>query len=159
VMGALGGIEGRALAYKMLSAEYFYTSFNRSGTIFLRSADGRYLLRGWGTPSRRTARRTFRNALYPEACVRIPLEEPFPLRIAISLRRPPGLESQALAVSINDYPLTTASLSPEWREVRFEVPQERLLPGENALCLVFSNALPEENGRRLAAQVERIQLP
>ena len=67
VMGAVAGAEGRSLAYKYFSAEYFYTDFNKSGTILLRSADESYLLEGWHTPSRRIARRTFRRALYPQA--------------------------------------------------------------------------------------------
>ena len=65
VFGFIAGQRGRAFAYDVLSAEYFYTSFNRNGRIYLRSADERYLLHGWHTPSRRIARRTFRRALYP----------------------------------------------------------------------------------------------
>ncbi len=159
LFGWIGGDEGRALAYKVFSAEYFYTRFNRSGTIRLRSADERYLLHGWHTPSRRTAKRPFRRALFPEACVRIPLEEPFDLRIAISARAPQTLDSQNMTVAVNDRVVASAQLHAEWRDVRVFVPLDHWVPGENALCLRFSNALPEENGRQVAAHVARIQLP
>lgn len=159
VLGWLAGERGRAFAYDMFSAEYFYTSFNRHGRIDLRSADETFLIRGWHTPSRRTSRRPFRRALYPEACVRIPLFEPFPLRITVTARAPQGLDHQSMSVAMNGNPVTAASLNNQWREVRFVVPEEHVVPGENALCLGFTNALPEDNGRRVAAHVERIQLP
>ena len=159
-MGAVAGSEGRSLAYKYFSAEYFYTDFNKSGAILLRSADESYLLEGWHTPSRRIARRTFRRALYPQACVRIPLEEPFPLRVTTSARAPDGIASQTVTFVVNETTLATTKLPLEWRDIAVEVPQDALVPGENAFCLVFSNALPDEgNGKRVAAFVERIQLP
>ena len=159
VLGLIGGERGRAFAYEVLSAEYFYTSFNRNGRINLRSADDRYLLHGWHTPSRRIARRTFRRALYPEACVRIPLREPFPLRIAVTARAPDGALPQTVTMAMNGTAITSASLLSTFREIRFVAPVEHLVPGENTLCFQFSNALPEENNRRVAAHVERVQLP
>ena len=51
-MGAVAGSEGRSLAYKYFSAEYFYTDFNKSGAILLRSADESYLLATLGIPTR-----------------------------------------------------------------------------------------------------------
>jgi len=159
VLGFVAGDRGRALAYDYFSGEYFYTSFNRNGRIYLRSADDRYLMHGWSTPSRRISRRTFRRALYPEACVRIPLREPFRLRMAITARAPEGALPQTMTIEVNGERVTSAPLRRRWREIRFVVPEDVLVPGENALCLRFSNALPEENGRRVAAHVERIQLP
>lgn len=160
VAGAIAGAEGRALAYKYFSAEYFYTDFNTSGTILLRAADERYLLEGWHTPSRRIARRTFRRALYPRACVRIPLESPFPLRVTTTARAAEGVQPQTVTFVVNETRLTTASLTTQWRDVEVEIPVSALVPGENAFCLTFSNAQPEDAaGRRVAALVERIQLP
>jgi hypothetical protein len=159
VFGFLAGQRGRAFAYEMLSAEYFYTGFNRNGRIYLRSADERYLLNGWHTPSRRIARRTFRRALYPEACVRIPLREPFDLRIAVTARAPEGALPQVMTVAMNGAVLTSASLTASFKEIRFVAPEESLVAGENALCLLFANGLPDDSGRRVAAHVERIQLP
>jgi len=159
VFGFFAGQPGRAFAYDVLSAEYFYTGFNRNGRIYLRSADDRYLLHGWHTPSRRIARRTFRRALYPEACVRIPLREPFALRIAVTARAPEGALPQVMTVTMNGDVLTSASLTTSFKKIRFVAPEESLVAGENALCLVFANGLPDERGKRVAAHVERIQLP
>jgi hypothetical protein len=161
-MGSLAGPRGRALAYKILAGEYFYGELNRSGTIFLRSADARYLLDGWGAPSRRISRRTFRRALFPEACVRIPLDEPFPLRVSVSARAPDGVESQSMTMVANGNTLSSAPLSSEWAELPFVIPVEALVPGENVVCLRFATALPGElDGGEgdVAAFVERIQLP
>ena len=160
LFGAVAGDRGRAFAYKIFSAEYMYTGFNRSGRILLRSADERYLLRGWHTPSRRIARRTFRRALYPEACVRIPLESPFELRVFVSARAPEGATPQKVTFAVNGTEIASAALGTDWRDVPFVIPKERLVPGENTLCLQFSNGLPEdEDGRRVAAEVEKVQLP
>jgi hypothetical protein len=159
VLGLLAGQRGRAFAYDVFSAEYFYTGFNRNGRIYLRAADDRYLLHGWHTPSRRTARRTFRRALYPEACVRIPLREPFALRIAVTARAPEGALPQVVSLAMNGEVLTSATLTTSFREIRFVAPEESLVGGENALCLQFSNGVAEADGRRVAAHVERIQLP
>jgi hypothetical protein len=137
VMGFLAGHGGRALAYKVFEAEYFYGDFNPSGTIDLRSADERYLLNGWGGASRRIARRTFRRALFPEACVRIPLEEPFLLRVSVSARAPDGVEDRTMTMVVNGRALTSTALSTEWAELPFEIPEEMLVPGENVLCLRF----------------------
>ncbi len=93
LMGWVAGDRGRALAYKIFSAEYFYTGFNNNGTIMLRTAGERYLLHGWSTANRRRAKRTFRRALYPEACVCIPLDEPFPLRVEVTAQAPKGVLS------------------------------------------------------------------
>lgn len=162
VLGWVAGEEGRAFAYDLFSAEYFYTGFNRSGRILLRSADERYLIRGWHTPSRRIARRTFRRALYPEACVRLPLNEKFPLRIAITARAPDGVSDQTLTVTMNGDVVSRGDLPNQWKDIRFVAPEESLVHGENELCLGFSHALPPEEGtldRRVAAYVEKIQLP
>ena len=159
LLGWIAGDDGRALAYKFFSAEYFYTRFNRSGTINLRRADEKYLLHGWWTASRRTAKRTFRRALFPEACVRIPLEEPFDLRVAIDVRAPDGVNPQIMTIAVNDRFVSSSPIHQEWGRVSVVIPEDHLVPGENALCFRFSNALPEEKGRRVAAYFEKIQLP
>ena len=161
ILGWVAGERGRAWAYEIFSAEYFYTRFNRSGTINLRSAGQQYLLDGWGTGSRRKADRTFRRALHPQACVRVPLQEPIDLRTVVTARAPEGLASQALTVALNGEALTTVPLSNQWEDIKFTMPARLLVPGENSLCLRFSDALPpnEQGGERVAAFVERIQLP
>jgi hypothetical protein len=157
--GAIAGARGRALAYDLFSAEYMYRGLSPSGSIFLRGADERFLLRGWYTASRRRAQRTFRRALYPEACVSIPLKTPFPLRVGISARAPEGMERQTLALVVNGNPAGERELGPDWSEVPFRVEKRQLLPGENEFCLRFSKGLPGEGDVSVAALVEKIQLP
>jgi hypothetical protein len=159
VLGAVAGVDGRALAYKIFSAEYFYAGLNPSGTILLRAADDRVLLRGWHTGSRRTARRTYRRALHPEACVVVPLDALFPLRVSVTARAPDGLANQTLGLAVNDRLVGSSSLGMEWLDVPFLVPEGSLIPGKNVFCLRFTTALPEEGGTAVAALVEKIQLP
>ncbi len=159
VLGAVAGVDGRALAYKIFSAEYFYAGLNPSGTILLRAADDRVLLRGWHTGSRRTARRTYRRALHPEACVVVPLDALFPLRVSVTARAPDGLANQTLGLAVNDRLVGSSSLGMEWQDVPFLVSEGSLIPGKNVFCLRFTTALPEEGGTAVAALVEKIQLP
>jgi hypothetical protein len=158
-LGAVAGDEGRALAYKVFSAEYFYAGLNPSGSIFLRSIDERFLLRGWHTGSRRTARRTYRRALHPEACVVVPLEAPFPLRVSVTARAPDGLANQTMALAVNDRVSRSSALGPEWQELPFLVPEEHLIRGKNELCLRFGLGLSIPAEPAVAALVEKIQLP
>jgi hypothetical protein len=158
-LGAVAGAKGRALAYDLFSGEYFYRGFNKSGTILLRDADERYLLRGWHTGSRRTARQSYRRALYPEACVAVPLEAPFDLRVGIFARAPDGLDDQTLTLYVNQNLVSSVPLGMEWKETSFLVPEGHLARGENELCLRFTGSAAEEDGALVAALVERIQLP
>ena len=159
VLGAMAGTKGRALGYKIFSAEYFYAGLNPSGTILLRSTGERFLLRGWGTGSRRTARRTYRRALHPEACVAVPLNELFPLRVSVTARAPDGLVSQTLALAVNGRVAGSSPLGVEWQETPFLVPEESLVSGENAFCLRFTQATSGPEEPPVAALVEKIQLP
>ena len=77
------------------------------------------------------------SSLYPEAYVRIPLGEPFGLRIAVTARTPEGALPQVMTVAMNGDVLTSASLTTSFKEIRFVTPKKRLV----------------------AAHVERIQLP
>jgi hypothetical protein len=157
-LGVLAGARGRALAYKVFSGEYFYAGLDPSGTIRVRT-DERFLLHGWHTPSRRMAKPPFRRALFPEACVVVPLEEPFALRVSVSARAPDGLFDQTLALVVNDREIGSAPLGIDWQEIPFLVPEESLLPGENVICLRFAKGLSDGEGPRVAAMVEKIQLP
>ena len=162
VLGLVAGPRGRALAYKTLQGEYFYTAFNRGGTIVPAdpSAPERYLLSGWSTRGRLAGHPDFRWALYPEACVRIPLEEPFDLRVDIEAFAPPAAQPQTMTVVANGETVGAGPLLPEGSRVQVFVPEGRLVPGENRLCLRFSTALPAAEGERpAAAGVWVIQLP
>jgi hypothetical protein len=64
-----------------------------------------------------------------------------------------------MTVAANGSVVTAARLVSQWRQIPLTISEELLVPGENALCLRFSNALPGDQGKRVAAHVERIQLP
>ena len=156
----VAGRRGRALAYKFLVGRYFYWNTNLDGTIDLSRGDPRYLSGGWSEAQNREGPPTFRWALFPQACVRFPLDRPvIPLRTVVTARAPNRLDGQTMTISLNGTVLRQAALGPEWAEVPVTLPLERLAPGENLLCLGFSDALPEQDGVRRAAAVSRIQLP
>jgi hypothetical protein len=157
-LGALFGARGRALAYRALSGEYVYTG-NPAGTIALADADERVLLGGWGTRARRADGPPYRWALYPRACLRLALEQPFELPVSLTIRAPGRAGEQRLTLSANGRAVGAAAVGPEWRELPFLIPAAALLPGENELCLGFSTALPGEDGTRAAAAVATLQLP
>jgi hypothetical protein len=161
LLGWAFGDRGRAAAYEVFSGEYFYTRFNRSGTIDLRNAGSDYLLHGWSSASPRLAPRPFRRALYPEACLRIPLREPFDLRTVVTARAPQGLAAQTVTVALNGENLTSSNLTHAWKDISFTMPEHYLIPGENKLCFRFREALAGQDpaGARVAAHVARVQLP
>jgi len=157
--GAFGGPPGRALIYKVFSAEYVYTRFNRNGIFNLAEGDERWLGPGWAPFANRREEVPFRWALYPRACIQIPLEAPIPLPIEMLARAPRKALPQHMTVAVNEVPVGGFDLTYLWNTYRVEVPRERAVSGQNLLCLSFSNAAPgdEENGRAAAA-VSRIAL-
>jgi hypothetical protein len=155
----LGGPRARSLGYKAFVGEYFYDNVNPGGLIQVGGEGEAYLARGWSRPKCRDGWPRFRWALYPEACVRFPLAEPFDLRTTVEARAPRRLEGQRMSVFANDTMVTVEPLPPEWGEVRFTIPAQDLVPGENLLCFRFSEVPPGEEGERRVAAVSRIQLP
>jgi len=154
VLGTVAGARGRALAYKFFSAEYAYSG-NPSGAISLAEAGDRWLLEGWGTRGHREGGPSYRWALYPRACLRIPLEEPFDMAVTITLRAPHQAAGQVTTLAVNGTAVGSAGLDRGWKDVALLVPARTLLPGENTLCLEFSTAAPGG----VAAAVSRVQLP
>jgi hypothetical protein len=156
----VGGPRGRALAYKFFVGRFFYWNTHLDGTIDLAREDPRYLSGGWSEPQNPEGPPTFRWALYPQACVRFPLDRPaIPLRTVVTARAPNRVESQTMTIALNGTVLKQAALGHDWTEVPVTLPLERLWPGENMLCLHFSDAPPGPEGDRHAAAVSRIQLP
>ena len=115
---------------------------------------------GWSEAQNREGPPTFRWALFPQACVRFPLDRPaIPLRTVVTARAPGRLEGQTMTVALNGTVLKQTALGDEWADVPVTLPLALLAPGENLLCLHFSEGLPEAEGGRRAAAVSRIQLP
>jgi len=158
----LGGPRLRNVAYMFFVGEYFYWNTNLSGTIDMAAPEGRYLSGGWSPPHRRPSWPAFRWAYYPKACVRVPLETPLDLRIAVNARAPNRLPNQAMGLSMNHGPIVWRPLPADWTEVQYLLPAAMSSPGENLLCVNFSEHVPTEEGeegKAVSAAVTRIQLP
>ena len=155
----LGGWPGRNLAYKFFVGEYFYWNLNLSGTIDLADPTSRYLAGGWSTAREREGGPAFRMAYFPRACVRFPLMEGFDLRVTVTAKAPGALENQTLGLWSNGEKVPAKLLPPEWTDLGFLVPGSMLHPGENLLCLEFSDHLRGAKGSQVAAAVAKIQLP
>ena len=85
-----------------------YTGFNPGGTIDLPEADERSLVRGWCSRLRRPDGPGFRWALYPEACVLVPLEDPIDLPVVVTARAPRGAQPQVMTLAMNGHVVGTA---------------------------------------------------
>jgi len=158
VMGGLFGARGRNLAYRFFVGEYFYENANLGGTIAVGGDDAHWLGQGWSSPRWHEGGPRFRWALYPRACVVVPLASPFTLRAVLTARVPRRLETQELVVLANGTTVGSARLGPDWSDAPFTLPAAALVAGENQVCFQFSRAWGEE-GQQVGAQVSRVQLP
>jgi hypothetical protein len=158
LLGALAGQRGYDLAYKMFVGEYLYRHLLLDGTIDLAKAEPRFLASGWSEPQlNRTP--TYRWALFPRACLRLPLAQPFDLRTSVLIKTPPAIPRQNVTVVVNGRFFMNRTVTSDWRELNFTVPGKMLRGGENFLCLQFERHLPGEPGQQVAAAVARVQLP
>jgi hypothetical protein len=157
-LGRLFGARGRSLAYRFFVGEYFYVNANLGGTIAVGGDDARWLGEGWSPPRWHEGGPRFRWALYPRACVLVPLSSPFRLDAILTARVPRRLETQELTVLANGTTVGSGRLGPDWTDVRFTLPAAALVAGENQVCFQFSRAWGEE-GQQVGAQVSRVQLP
>jgi hypothetical protein len=155
----VAGDRGRALLYKALVGEYFYYNLHLDGTIDLAASRQDVLASGWSDLSRREGWPLFRWALYPEACVRVPLLAPIDLRVAVTARAPGRIDGQGMGLFANGAAAGRADLGHEFADHAFLVPAAALRAGENLLCLRFDRAAPGEAEGGAAAAVTRIQLP
>jgi hypothetical protein len=157
-LGALFGARGRDLAYRFFVGEYFYVNANLGGTIAVGGDDARYLGEGWSPPRWHEGGPRFRWALYPRACLRIPLAGPVTLPAVLSARVPRRLETQGFTVIVNGTSVGAGRLGPEWSDAPFRLPATALVRGENEVCFQFERGWGEE-GQQVGAQVSRVQLP
>ena len=74
--------------------EYFYYNVNPGGTIDVGAADSPWLAGGWSEPERRGGWPPFRWAVYPRACVRVPLQGPSALAGFVRARAPGRIPGQ-----------------------------------------------------------------
>jgi len=157
-LGALLGARGRDLAYRFFVGEYFYENANPGGSIAVGGDDPRWLGEGWSSPRWHEGGPRFRWALYPRACVRVPLAGPATLPATLQARVPRRLETQTFTVTVNGTEVAKGPLGPEWQDVPFTIPAAALSRGENSVCFQFERGWGED-GQQVGAQVARIQLP
>jgi len=157
---SVGGPKARALAYEFFVGEFFFANLNPSGTIQVAAPGAeRYLSGPWSAPMNRNGPARFRWATYPKSCVRFPLDWPTDgMAASVTARAHEKLGQVGLVVSLNRKPLGSFQLSTGWSELAFVLPESAIIPGENLLCLEFSDGLPGEGAERLAAAVTRIQI-
>jgi hypothetical protein len=153
------GAPVRGLVYNVMVGEYFYYNVNLSGTIDAGAVESRWLAGGWSDAQRREGWPPFRWALHPQACVRVPLQQPLDLRSFIRLRAPGRIAVQEMQVLSNGVAIAQAHFGTEWTDVPFTIPAASLRPGLNNLCFQFAQGRPggEEGG--YAAAVSVVQLP
>jgi hypothetical protein len=153
------GPRARALVYNAMVGEYFYYNVNLSGTIDVGAVDSRWLAGGWSDAQRREDWPPFRWALQPQACIRIPLQQPLALRSFIRLRAPARVPVQDVKIISNGVTVAGATFGTEWTDVPFILPAERLHPGLNNVCFEFARRRPGSDEGGYAAAVSLIQLP
>jgi hypothetical protein len=135
----------------VFSAEYLYTRFNRNGTFNLADADDRWLGSGWAPFAGWRDEISFRWALYPRACIRVPLDVPIPLPAEILARAPRKALPQRVTVTLNGTVVGGYELASAWSTYRVVIPRQWVVPGQNELCLAFSNSAPGDAESGLAA--------
>jgi hypothetical protein len=151
----IGGPRARSLAYMIFVGRYFYVDIQFDGLVDVRAHDCPYLSGGWSESEQRRGWGSFRWAFEPRACVRIPLERPFEMRVDVTARVPNVVEGQMMTLYANRKPVGMRAVTNEWQDLRFVVPTENLNPGENLLCLGFSQHMSDSR----AAAIKRIKLP
>ena len=139
--------------------EYFYYNANPAGTIDVGALDSPWLAEGWSGPELRPEGPAFRWALYPRACVRVPLQGPVPLRSFVRMRAPARIPDQSMRIFCNGILVANVPVAPEWEDIAFTLPATHLHAGENAVCFEFRRSLPGEANGSNAAAVALIQLP
>jgi hypothetical protein len=156
--GAVAGDAGRALAYKMLSAEYLFSRFNRGGVVRLAFADQRELRGGWSPGYCGPGEVPFRWALPPESCLLLPVDGRFEMDLTLRARAPAATQPQTATIRFNDRVIAVAPVPERWAEIRASVPETNVTSGENWLCLRFANSVVAKGGARLAAAVASVEV-
>jgi hypothetical protein len=152
------GPRARAFVYRVMVGEYFHYNVNPSGTIDVGALDSPWLADGWSAPELREGWPAYRWALYPRACVRVPLLDTRTLHSSIRVRAPARIPDQSMRVLANGVVVAAVPLAREWGDIAFTLPAESLGPGPNEVCFEFGRSLPGEGKGSNAAAVARIQL-
>jgi hypothetical protein len=153
-VGAFG-----APAYDFFAGEYLFGEIGRGGALALAHADDRTVGPGFSGPAWREGGPAFRWALFPQACLVLPLRGDLrPAAVAILARAPRRVLPQEMTLLIGGVERGRVALGPAWSRVRFAVPVDAFVPGENPVCLRFTSALPGEAGPAAAVAEVRLAL-
>jgi hypothetical protein len=138
---ALFGPRGRAFAHKLFAADYLYTPARPGGRIALPRAEEGDLAGRWSPARRLGDGPAFRWAYPPEACLLVPIEEPYELRATLTWR--PSRVARDVQVRANTTTIGAFRLDGAWQKTELLLPRRTLVPGPNWLCLV-SPRLPDD---------------
>lgn len=155
------GPSARAAIYRIFVGLFAYDNHWPGGDFDLATLEPRFLGKGWSEVEMWEDGAKFRYLLYPEACLVIPLNEPFDLRGHLLARSPARIPDQRLTLILNDRVLTVAEVGAAWTEIPFEAPRRWWNAGENRFCVRAAKKRPGDEGDDLsfAAAVVRVQLP
>jgi hypothetical protein len=154
--GTVAGARARALVYKHLSGEYLF-SLHPDGVVEL-AAEERLRREGWSARANRSDAPHFRWALWPEACLLVPLASAHDLTLEVLARAPRRALPQSAAATWNGAALATTPLTAEWQTIALHVAKDRVRGGENRFCLAFANAAEGEEGGRVAAAIATVRV-
>lgn len=155
------GPAARFRVYDAFVGLYAYREYRPGGDFALASLEPRFLRSGWSEVQGWDDGTLFRYALFPGACIVIPLEEPFDLRGYVRARAPARIKDQRVTLTLNGRTLSESGLPATWTEVPFLAPASAWVRGENEFCIRLAKRRPGDEGDDLsfAAAVARVQLP
>lgn len=155
------GPQTRFRIYDAFVGLYTYRNFRPGGDFDLATLESRFLRPGWSEVQGWDDGTLFRYALFPGACIVIPLEEPFDLRGYVLARAPARIQDQQISFTLNGRPIGDGALPVAWTEVPFVAPAALWVRGQNEFCVRLTKRRPGDEGNDLsyAAAVAKIQLP
>lgn len=151
----------RFRVYDAFVGLYTYRNFRPGGDFDLATLEPRFVGSGWSEVQGWDDGTLFRYALFPGACIVIPIEQPFDLQGYVLARAPARIKDQRISLFLNGRLVAEAGLPATWTEVPFVAPASTWMRGENEFCARLAKRRPGDEGDDLsyAAAVAKIQLP
>lgn len=155
------GVGARDVVYRAFVGLATYHNYRPGGDFDLATLEPRFLRGGWSEVTAWDDGSLFRYLLHPQACIVIPLDDPFDLRGFVLARSPARIRDQHVTLVLNGRVLTEGSLPSAWTEIPFHAPRAFWVAGENEFCVRARHKRPGDEGDDLAyaAAVIKVQLP
>lgn len=155
------GVGARDAVYRIFVGLATYHNYRPGGDFDLATLEPRFVRGGWSEVTAWDDGSLFRYLLHPQACIAIPLDEPFDLRGYVLARSPARIRDQHLTLVLNGRVLTEAFLPSAWTEIPFNALRSFWVAGENEFCVRARHKRPGDEGDDLAyaAAVIKVQLP